>query len=254
MLLWLLQQISEEANNTAHQSVTPPHTQDTSTLPASTDSIDPLVGPTPAELESLNELIKFDHIYYKAKAESQTRDLNQQASRPTLTAARSLSKSQVSSSNSVKQDTKTQKVKTTSVNGFTDLDFAQSLDQLDLESLLEQDSLSVEDAFHCDTGHSKVDSASKPARKRRRKSNMDSEVPVGFPSSDFYAPSTEEEEMQPLNLKTGPFKGSCSESGYSSDLSDVSLSDAASPRSDSSSILGDDIWEESFTELFPALI
>ena len=39
------------------------------------------------------------------------------------------------------------------------------------------------------------------------------------------------------------------DSSYSSDLSDV-----ASPRSDASSLLGEDGWEESFTELFPSLM
>lgn len=204
------------------------------------------MGPTTAELESLNELIKFDHIYYKA--DSQTREL-QQASRPTLTAARSLAKKHVSSSVPAKHS-KVQKANTTAVtDSFTALDFAQSLDQLDLESLLEQDLLSAEEAFHCDTANSKVDSELEPVSKRRRKSSMDAKVPVALPSTEYYASSADEDDMQPLDLKMGPHRGSCSESGYSSELSE-----AASPRSDSSSILGDDVWEESFTELFPALI
>lgn len=208
------------------------------------------MGPTPAELESLNELIKFDHIYYKAKAESQTRELNQQVSRPTLTATRSLPKIRVANSvKQDKQDNKVQQVKNSPTDSLSGLDFAQSLCQLDLESLLEQDSLSLQDPFHCDTEHSKVEDDPEPVTKCRRKSNVDSEVPV-ISSPEYYTPSLEEEEdMQPLDLKTGPFHGSCSDSGYSSELSD-----AASPRSDASSILGDDIWEESFTELFPALI
>jgi len=186
------------------------------------------VGPTTAELESLNELIKFDHIYYKAKAESQTRDPAQQTPRPTLTASRSLSKSQAS--NSAKHDNKVQKLKNSSpIEGFTGLDFAQSLDQLDLESLLEQDSLSVEDAFHCDTEHSKVDSDPEPIRKRRRKSNVDGEVPVVLSAPEYYTSSMEEEDVQPLNLKTGAFHTSCSESTTVANLVMLHLQGATPP-------------------------
>jgi len=178
-----------------------------------------MVGSSAKELESLNELIKFDHVYHKTQPAPRSivamDTIQQQQALPVTTAA-----------------TTNNTVPTVSVPSYDD-DNNGTLSLNDIESLanfLNEDLLSMVTNI-CDISK---ESGNSGAIDATQNSNMHKSIPP---------PLT---HMPPVNTLS---PGSYSDSGYSD------LSDAASPRSDISSALSsDELWEESFTELFPSLV
>lgn len=207
-----------------------------------------MVGPSSAELESLNELIKFDHIYYKAEPNakggvkssisSQTDssvqqttvhsgqiEIKEEESQPSVTVTDENSNMQVD-------------VPTISIDDTTSLEDVTSLQLLeDIESLLQsEDLLDVADmdpASLIPQSETPIQNKCSQSRGQKRK-HSSSVTSSSSPNS-----LTVEDHIQDY----------FSDSGVSGDLSDV-----PSPASDISSCLGDDSWEESFTELFPDLL
>lgn len=150
-----------------------------------------MVGPTTEDLESLNELIKFDHVYVKADNKKPNHAKPVVVSVPT---------------------TKEKEIDNTILS--------------DIDQILENQNFVDIDAI------------------------MDTSVTN---SVEIIAPSTDSVQSPESPIcddffQTNEKSSSCSDSGYS-DMSDV-----GSPKSDTSSVLGDDMWEESFTELFPTLL
>ncbi|XP_041347685.1 LOW QUALITY PROTEIN: uncharacterized protein LOC121367524 [Gigantopelta aegis] len=195
-----------------------------------------VVGPTTTELESLNELIKFDHIYYKA---------------PCVTKETSLEACETQTGENLKDieacnASSSPQQKKSSLPGQCDepeipvLELEELPDNFqlleDLQDLFKEDLLSntsVPDVPGTDFIPQEIQSQntcdSSKGKKRKLSVSSDSAY-----SSDI--------ELVDLTMEaSSPFQ--------SQDLSDVS-----SPMSDLSSPLGDNPWEEDFTDLFPALI
>jgi len=260
------------------------------------------VGPTAAELESLNELIKFDHVYYKdgsnRTVKSQTKGpvtavtASARPCQPVLTAkpqkqvsllpkivpnnvaAGAVASSPSSPAVGVQEPTvvaSEQQVGTLFHIPDSLMEVDNSLQQLiDIDALLEQDDLhlglaqgqadsSVTGAVTpgtnvanatC-TGQPQENFTSKdrlsplPATPRKRKLSS-TDIQIKSTQDNYFLASPENffDAEYELNLST-----SRSESGYSSETGSV-----GSPQSSVSSPLGDDTWQESFTELFPTLL
>lgn len=287
-----------------------------------------LVGPTAAELESLNELIKFDHIYYKEEPPAPSASSTSNSSSNTMCSG-SLEPSLVLSSTVKKVLPVSVRPKTVSsgqmlvasceedlgigsivlttgssmwdntnnnmvsllpkaADGLLesvpkptgkdiskqdmgyDMEYDPSAEFLDFESLLglaelETSEIQLQDpSLHnqqqtqehpvrsepqqqvMNVGTNIVVMGDKtPTRKRKRNPSKGSTPPS--PKKDVS--SFEILSFRDLSVYEDTPQENLSDSGMSSDLSD-----APSPSSDISSVLGDDTWEESFTELFPSLL
>lgn len=228
-----------------------------------------MVGPTSAELESLNELIRFDHVYYKAEpvvsSSKKTKDSD-------------IVSSVVGSPDIVQEIDMSSPVVETEVVEIIDSDCEDVTDNIaidsqsdtkisnddtylddlsrlaELESLLKQDpvnptsktlSSTVTTAIVSKEQSSKYDTVTKSPKKFETPHSpvmyLDSNDLGLTPSPEFFHFDT---DMGLGFTKT-----------HSPSFSDSGYSDALSPHSDvSSSLLDDDMWEESFTELFPSLL
>lgn len=198
-----------------------------------------MVGPTPEELESFNELIQFDHVYFKpaATAPHQQAKKNVSIIKPSVKAH---CQKESFSPCTAKKDV----VKDTLQIPEEDLaTLSQTLEELiDFDSLVECQP-AVEPA---------VTLTSVDSRKRKAETDI---APIVQKKSQSCLPFTDSSGLFPgsehfgLEASLSPVP---SESGYCSDSSDPM---AGSPKSDASADLGlDNPWEESFSELFPSLI
>ena len=265
-----------------------------------------LVGPTSAELESLNELIKFDHVYYKVTTPgggNQTVTLTTTpGNHQTVTVVPSQttpikedSAISVSVVPSAKQSPKVQQVSllpkvsapvlsrqqsSNSTYSETDLQLPEielppldeSFDQLfDLDNILTDDLLS-----QVSTAQTLVPTPTVPVATTTPQTSLTSS---GYPfvSKDtLQVPTTKLSKNNSsrkrkcstdLDLKSITFQQRnqrlMSDDIFGLEDASITSSDALSPRSDSSflgspqsegSLIGDDGWQESFTELFPTLV
>lgn len=260
VLAGLLQELQEAATDaavtkTTTAEVATPATSDDKT--AATLSHAPVVGPTAADLESIKELIQFDHEYIKT-----VQVQNSVNSKPAAAAAAAKKKTKpkmVSVINvSVSANQASPAKPTTPEQSDAKLDLPDffntemlnlSPDLLDdLNALLgEVNTSSSNTASDCKDGkqlqqpsfvsqnntthkRKSSDSSSSPTKMSRVDSDLCYETIARF--DDLFSP---EEPVSPHSVSD--------------------LSDARSPASEISSPgLGDDMWEESFTELFPSLV
>nr|KAG5713257.1 hypothetical protein BaRGS_007784 [Batillaria attramentaria] len=146
----------------------------------------------------------------------------------------------------------------------TDNQFDASEELLDFESLLGLTDLELASSFNLQdqSGHppqmqqqqavtvtvkGPTHQNARPTRKRKHSStSQDSsrDALSCLSSSPVYGLDVNE-----LTSSEETYQGNLSDSGISGDLSD-----APSPASDMSSVLGDEDWQSSFTELFPSLM
>lgn len=283
MLLGLLQEITDAAQS-SEVDVSNVNTQHIGTpTPRSRES---LVGPTTAELESLNELIRFDHIYYKSEGGEKVKCVSSKdiASSNDVTNILSLPESSVN----IQQNMAQPKPNAPTTESSRGLDFESELnlndmmqlgdtlnDLVDLDALLQDNLLSTatpndqnnRGSTSLMTKGTKVHSVvpqSEPAPKKRKLQHSRSLIgnAPAFKKITLSTPIQSKPVVLSPPVQSKPAEllgaqslfglessGSVSDSGYSSELSE-----AASPCSDISSVLGDDVWEESFTELFPSLL
>ena len=238
-----------------------------------------MVGASTTELESLKELIKFDHIYYKAPVESSVAvaphdekmvvvslpDTAQVQEAPMEVAANS-SVTTTTTTTTEQADTEVDIMK------FMDADIIESLSELlDIDALVAGEnnastdkptvvvteppqekpstttqSLSIVSVTSKDSSSPKTttNTVSKRGKKRKAPEVIDFDQHM-LSSSFLTVPGNTSPSMHSSSC---PSPLSLSESGYSSE--DLLTS---SPES-TVSALGDDLWEESFTELFPSLL
>ena len=279
-LLGLLQQLTEETATDNSQPITasrPECRQATGATPTQ------MVGPTSAELESINELILFDHVYYKANPASKPQDqvsnnsivltthnpvvINESVTVSTAPVEDQVAvQSQPDESNCIILDSdfeNARDVRNDAVSMSVDSVLSEGLESLaDLGHLLQQDQLTtavtdlfVEEATTLQNNNTFV--ASKKCTQQ----------------SGTHAPFITQQKKKETNKKTS---GSSSLIGHHDfcfdmspddlfhldtvsglspvpSLSDSCYSSASSPSSESYSIMDDDVWAESFTELFPSL-
>lgn len=206
-----------------------------------------MVGPTAAELESIKELIRFDHEYIKTEP-VETVVITDDDEDITITS---------NLDTDMEMEYKTEETTTDSAtvaeeisSEFGDIDLEQFTSSMDFESLLELDSLPdelksiIEPSVMKKEQDTSVSSKQPSSKKARTPTNLLNVSNTNSFASTFSLNS-------PVLLEEPLWPGATlSDSGYSSD--EVN-SDVASPRSDYSTNLDDDIWEESFTELFPTL-
>lgn len=184
------------------------------------------MGPTPEELESFNELIQFDHVYFKPAAVKK----NISIIKPSVK-AHCLQKE--STCTAIKKEKDTLQIPEDDLATLS-----QTLEELiDLDSLVESSS---------PVTFNSVDN------NRKRKAQTDIAPVVQKKSQSCFPPLTHSSSLFHgsdhfgLEASLSPV---ASESGYCSD------SIVGSPKSEVSSDLGlDNAWEESFSELFPSLI
>lgn len=243
-------------------------------LPIQTEETD-LVGPTTTELESFKELIQFDHVYFKPQPKGKTNSSGQIVTnvtgklnnvpcvqKKTENGRKGVKNVQIiiTADSSDKQDVQPNSFSLPNVESQTDIgtvnledyesDMLTSLnfDLLeDLENILKADAEGLScprdvssSAQNCDNGHI-VDSQGKSRSLKRKAPVEEIEAIVDTLTADELSVS----------------KSLSSDSGYSSDVpSPYSAHDTDSPFSDDSvtSPLNDNMWEESFTELFPDLL
>lgn len=194
------------------------------------------MGPSSAELESLNELIKFDHVYFKADPDALTAAKSSRCSQTDSNDAQvavqiaPLEMTEASASDPVQMD-----VPTINIADGERIEDGSGLELLeDIESLLQsEDLLDVADVdpsiftVHSEVGA--VDSACSKLKSLKRKHCSASSSSSGAAEYMKFEDTLQE---------------------YFSD-SGISV---PSPSSDLSSCLSDDSWEESFTDLFPDLL
>lgn len=220
-----------------------------------------VVGPSPAELESINELIKFDHEYYKIEP---------------LTPEPSLEvivDSGVNSSVEIQSDTMciVQNLKTefpsqkdcvqtisedslvSSIEDFVDLEkeVLNVLPEINIDLLNEIESL-IEDDLQSQAIPDSTDEVSQNGQillpvEQNKKLQSELLPPVEEKSSLKRKHSQTCTSSSDLLFLEDCLTGS--DSGISSDYSE-----AGSPYSDISGGLSDNVWEESFCELFPDLM
>lgn len=292
LILGLLQQITESSGEGEVQTALDHQNTDAQASPATTVKVkSEVVGPTTEELDSFNELIKFDHVYYKPAVSTQvaSHSLGMAAATtatspseatpsPAKKAGVSLLKPSVRAAthNQVTPvpEVKQEPVITELSLGEADLaGLSAKLEELiDLDALLQEDLLSDSISSSQSLNTATIDTApissvDRPAPLKRKlqdieespskksihvKTESGDDVFSGndlshlFPSSDTFGLDA---GLSP-SLSPGA-RSSLTESGYSSDLSDI-----GSPKSDTSGGLGGEasMWEESFSELFPSLI
>ncbi len=274
LLLGLLRQITEAATEDQPSAIVQPRCNEN----PKTDVQVKVVGPTTAELESINELIKFDHIYYKTP-DSANKDnvvnvvkeeepknvsvsvtvaaqpitsVQQQVTTPSASCPTNQSK-EVSGLTTPQLDLPVDindllDLSTDSWNQLIDLDV---LLQGELNLTAEVTAATVTDTCVTATNtKSSVSLISKDksivknssSRKRKAVEPISMETNSVITNDQLLSPDSRLNFDMDLTSQSSPFSESC----YSSDI--------GSPKSDISSALGDDIWEESFTELFPSLV
>lgn len=220
-----------------------------------------VVGPSPAELESINELIKFDHEYYKIEP------LTPEPKMEVIIDSGVDSSSEIQSdSESVVPDRKaefpsqTECVQTISeepsilstIEDFVDLekDVLNVLPEINIDLLNAIESL-IEDDLQSQAIPDSLDDVSQNGQivlPSEQNMTLQSEL---LPPMEKH--SKKRKHSQTLSPKMDFFSPddcfSSSDSGMASDYSE-----AGSPYSDISGGLSDSVWEESFTELFPDLV
>jgi len=237
-----------------------------------------VVGTTTAELESIKELIKFDHIYYKPDTsvkstecdvniivEYQDVELNSSVSEEVVEEVPVVTEcSTIASNDSINNEyNDSLALQTTDLSGKTDveLDIDSFLDMesidwnsivLDVDSLVQESCKSSSTATSCDNDIQKLQHSCSnkltnishvpSTSPRKRKHSVHSPVsPVQTLSANL------PDELLDLVTQNTSISES---SGYGSELSE-----AGSPYSDLSTLDEDsDLWQESFTELFPSLV
>ena len=239
VLFGLLQQLNGEEDElkSEKEAVT---ANETDSSPTKQQHTPPVVGPTPTELESLNELIKFDHIYYKAPC----------VSKEAFPEACKIETGEVKdiqdhchtgiTSNST-QDTSSILLDNPDEQEIPELELEELPDNFqlleELQDLFQQDLLpntEVPETPATDIVPQKIQiqNTCESTKGRKRKHSV---------SSDS-AYSSEPDIVDLTTEASSPFQPQ-------------DISDASSPFSDmSSSPLSDDLWVEDFTDLFPALI
>jgi hypothetical protein len=228
-LLSLLEQISHEAG--AEES-----TGSEQAHPGDEADAKSVVGTTAEELEPFNELIQFDHVYFKPSAPSvPAAKKNISILKPTLKKPAAQPQPQPQPTQDLPEPFQ-----------IPDEDIV-SLSQT-LEGLIDLDALVTDACKGTPSPSVPVDNS----RKRKAESDIapvavKKESPCDFVFSDIDSSSFLCGSEQ-FGLEAS-LSGSAD--GYCSDSSDPVLS----PKSENASELGlDGSWEESFTELFPSLI
>ena len=268
-LIGLLQQIVEDTSADGIERTS--HSQCSSS--GETGCSAAVVGPTAAELESLKELIQFDHEYYKS--EPPTMNVSQYNDKPqsnlsqvTTSGTAKMTESKCVTSSKVPSATESNSENAANVASFqnstntvmpSESELEKYLERnfeslVDLNALLEESqvggldqvaSVSSEDkTIHMNSESVLVTGRS--VKEVNERLNLQPEV-ISF--SDDLTSVIPYSPLQSLVDDEASLKTSISDSAYSSDLSDVN-----SPKSDTSLFEESDIlWEESFTELFPSL-
>jgi len=290
LLLSILRQI-EDGSITAEDIPTAECIVSTETSSAQSTTL--LVGPAATELESIKELIKFDHIYYKSdtSVESKADDCNvnivveyqdvDSASLVTeevVTAAGSvidLSDSDTSCENSddVPIDSSCEIDLDLSEISTPDISSDKTDTELDLDSLLDLQSIDwnsiafdVDSLVQSDDNCADISTSSSDNDTQNAQHSCSRKFTITLqdPSSvsrkrkrSVISPVSPSHSLTPqlpdelLGFDFATTKTTVSESsGYGSDLSN-----AGSPYSDLSAADDDsDLWQDSFTELFPSLV
>ena len=226
-----------------------------------------MVGPTAAELESLKELIQFDHEYYKS--EPPALSISQQDTKSSrnidLAAVTSTPEKVTRCEASIPPSADCKEVECPTISNadrtpvLSEADLASYLEK-NIESLLDLNAL-LEESQDGGSGYvAPVCSEDRPVNVvSESEPDSDRLVTGGMKKMDF---STEivsfdddltsviaSSPLQSLVDGDSSFLTCLSESSYNSDVSD-----ASSPKSDITLFEeSETIWEESFTELFPAL-
>jgi hypothetical protein len=195
-----------------------------------------MVGTAPKELESLNELIKFDHVYFKSEPST----LNALPQLPVAmeTHSQDSGVAPVMQNSGNTQDYNTDSHAPENVISIKDFE--------SLESLLSEDWISMV-TDNCNMiSKDKFTGAAAPQRQA-----VDCSTKARSPatSSSLNNVHLDSKKLAP-GITDNMGAGSMSDSGFS----DYSYSDAGSPSSVGSSVLSEDVWEESFGELFPCLL
>jgi len=279
VLLELLQQLSEATSYSGDN--VPAGTTPGSELEqqATTELAHTVVGPTPAELESINELIRFDHVYYKP--EPTVKNIQ-----PKEVVAVGTTAGKVESTKMYKTilpagepihitqpvavqvqpptpaddddviiiDSGAELSDSSSTSDMSVDDVVEGLNTLeDLESFLQQDQVSTTTDLFAerkplssnDTFVSKDTNVHSAKKTEKVTSSPIHSMPMDVTDFSF--------SMSPEHL-FGLDTDFISSSNSLRSPSSSYYSDASSPRSDGlSGALDDDVWEESFTELFPSL-
>ncbi|XP_061163172.1 uncharacterized protein LOC133172327 [Saccostrea echinata] len=219
-----------------------------------------VVGPSPAELESINELIKFDHEYYKI--EPLTPEPKMEV---IIDSGVSSTVENKTDSESVVPDIKTEFalqedcVRTVTeespilcIEDIVDLEkeVLNVLPEINIDLLNDIESL-IEDDLHRQAIPDSMDEVSQNGQlllPNEQNKKLQSELTP---------PAVKHSKKRKFSQTIGPnsdlvssddyFSGS--DSGIASDYSE-----AGSPYSDFSGGLSDNVWEESFIELFPNLV
>lgn len=218
-----------------------------------------MVGPSPAELESINELIKFDHEYYKI--EPLTPEPKMEV---IIDSGVSSTVENKTDSESVVPDIKTEfslqqdcvqtvsgDTPVLSIEDFVDLEkeVLNVLPEINIDLLNDIESL-IEDDLHRQAIPNSMDEVSQNGQlllpnEEDKKLQCELTPPVEKHSKKRKLSQTS--LSSDLLSKEDDLSGS--DSGVASDYSD-----AGSPYSDFSGGLSDNVWEESFIELFPDLV
>lgn len=208
-----------------------------------------LVGPTSAELESINELIKFDHVYYKHESSSVETGLEKptQAVKTNSQTKVNIHVTQdipndITIDDSVKTEPELCAIDMIDETDLNDINLEllkdiENLIGIDFQDQIEQDSFeSISQNGQCVKSKQEVLVTKDTSSNRKRKRSEDAS-PLSV--TDMY------ESTDKLGQEASVFN----DSEFGSDFSDV-----CSPYgSDISGDLNDNPWEESFMELFPTL-
>lgn len=206
-----------------------------------------VVGPTSAELESINELIKFDHVYYKHESSSVETGLEKPVVKTNSQTKVNVHITQeipteISIEESVKTEPELSAIDMINETDLNDINLEllkdiENLIGIDFQDQIEQDSFdSISQNGQCVKSKQEVSVTKDTSLNRKRKRSEDAS-PLSV--TDMY------ESTDKLGQETSIFK----DSEFGSDFSDV-----CSPYgSDISGDLNDNPWEESFMELFPTL-
>jgi len=238
-----------------------------------------LVGTPTAELESIKELIKFDHIYYKpdTSVKSMDCDVNIIVEYQDIELDNGVSEEVVeqvpvateytavaSNENTNIEHNDSFELQTTDLSSKADveldIDSLLDLESIDWNSIvLDVDSLVQENCDRSSTTTSCDNDTQKLPHSCSNKSTSISHVPSTSSRKrkhSVHSPVSHVQKLSPnlsdelLDLVSQNTSISESSSGYGSELSD-----AGSPYSDLSALDEDsDLWQESFTELFPSLV
>jgi hypothetical protein len=213
-----------------------------------------VVGPSPAELDSLNELIKFDHEYYKIEP------ITPEPEMEVIVDVGATSTTELETDiECIVPNLKTNQEDTIQVMGeeapvpcisdFVDLEkeVLNVLPEINIDLLNDIESL-IEDDLHSQASPDSTEEISQNGQLL-----LPSEQNKGLQSEPQTEKRTKRKHSQTLgscsDLISSDDYFSGSDSGISSDYSEV-----GSPYSDISGGLADNVWEESFIELFPDLV